>query len=209
MSASAHPRMHAADRRAQLLEVALNLFAEKGFDRTTTKEIAAAAGVTEAIVFRHFPSKQALYEAVLQRDTDSPKFRDWMAQIRGCMDRNDDEGLFRAIAEILLEPYRSDPRMQRVMLFAALEGQQTALEHSRTVSMPIYQLLSEYLLRRQREGALVAIHPGAILSAIAGMAKHFAYTTRLLGFRSDLSDEEAARLFTRILMDGITPRVTQ
>jgi AcrR family transcriptional regulator len=42
------------------------LFARKGFAGTTTKEIAEAAGVSEALVFKHFPSKAALYEEILQ-----------------------------------------------------------------------------------------------------------------------------------------------
>jgi AcrR family transcriptional regulator len=50
-------RMNAGDRRRQLLDAALELFSRKGFGGATTKEIAASAGVTEAIIFRHFPSK--------------------------------------------------------------------------------------------------------------------------------------------------------
>ena len=55
------PRLQASDRRLQLVETALDFFSRKGFSGTTTKEIAAAAGVTEAIIFRHFPTKQDLY----------------------------------------------------------------------------------------------------------------------------------------------------
>ena len=68
---SATPRLPAEDRRRQLLETALGLFSKKGFDGTTTKEIAAAAGVTEAIIFRHFPTKQELYSAVLDYKHES------------------------------------------------------------------------------------------------------------------------------------------
>ena len=58
-------RLDAEGRRAAILEAALPLFARKGFAGTTTKEIAAAAGVSEALIFKHFPSKAALYEAIL------------------------------------------------------------------------------------------------------------------------------------------------
>jgi TetR/AcrR family transcriptional regulator len=201
--------MAATDRRAQLLDTALNFFSQQGFDRTTTKEIAAAAGVTEAIVFRHFPTKHALYQAVLEHQSDCPGFREWMEEARRRMERNDDEGLMRAIAEAVLEQYRSDPRMERLMLFAALEGQEAALNHHRSVTLPIYQLFREYIERRQREGALLAFHPAAILSAIAGMAQRYGVYTRLFGFPPELSDEEAAETFTRILMDGIKPRANQ
>jgi TetR/AcrR family transcriptional regulator len=201
--------MAATDRRAQLLDIALNFFSQKGFDRTTTKEIAAAAGVTEAIVFRHFPSKQALYQAVLDQKSASPSARAWLEEARRRMDANDDEGLMRAIAEAVLEQYRSDPRMERLMLYAALEGQETALNHFRNASMPIYELLREYLLKRQQEGALAAFSPAAILLSISGMAQQYAVYTRLFGFPQEISDDEAVETFTRILMDGIKPRSKQ
>jgi AcrR family transcriptional regulator len=59
-------RMDAADRRSAIVEVATPLFARGGFAGTTTKEIAEAAGVSEALLFRHFPTKAALYEEILQ-----------------------------------------------------------------------------------------------------------------------------------------------
>ena len=62
----ANKRMDAADRRTAIVEVATPLFARRGFAGTTTKEIAEAAGVSEALLFRHFPTKAALYEEILQ-----------------------------------------------------------------------------------------------------------------------------------------------
>src|SRR5258708_27092279 len=59
-------RLDAAARRQAIVEAALPLFARKGFLGTTSKEIAEAAHVSEALVFKHFPSKAALYEAILR-----------------------------------------------------------------------------------------------------------------------------------------------
>ena len=53
--------MPAQDRRSAIVSAALPLFARKGFAETTTKDIAKAAGVSEPILYRHFPSKEALY----------------------------------------------------------------------------------------------------------------------------------------------------
>src|SRR5215471_4139576 len=113
--------MPASDRRTQLLETALNVFSQKGFNGATTKEIAAAAGITEAVIFRHFPTKQALYQAVLESEIGCAGFKEWLTEAQSCMDRNDDEGLFRAIASAIVENYRGDARLERVLLFAALE----------------------------------------------------------------------------------------
>jgi AcrR family transcriptional regulator len=59
-------RMDAAARKRAIVETAMPLFARKGFSRTTTKELAEQAGVSEALLYRHFPTKAALYEAIQQ-----------------------------------------------------------------------------------------------------------------------------------------------
>ncbi|WP_448206741.1 TetR/AcrR family transcriptional regulator [Azospirillum sp. sgz302134] len=63
-------RLGNTERRAAILDAALPLFARKGFTATTTKEIAQAAGVSEALIFKHFPSKAALHEAIFRSCLD-------------------------------------------------------------------------------------------------------------------------------------------
>lgn len=58
-------RRDSAATRAALLEAAAKLFAERGFDRTTVRDIAALAGVNQALLFRYFGSKDALFAAVM------------------------------------------------------------------------------------------------------------------------------------------------
>ncbi len=53
-------RMSGDERRSQILLIAIKLFSQKGFSATTTKEIARLAGVSEAMVFRHFATKSEL-----------------------------------------------------------------------------------------------------------------------------------------------------
>ena len=60
------PRLDAEGRRQAIIDAALPLFARKGFAATTTRELAAAAGVSEALIFKHFPSKAALYAEILR-----------------------------------------------------------------------------------------------------------------------------------------------
>lgn len=56
--------MTAEDRREAIVVAAAPLFAAKGFDAVTTREVAEAAGVSEALLYRHFDNKAALYEAI-------------------------------------------------------------------------------------------------------------------------------------------------
>lgn len=59
-----------AERRAAILAAAAPAFADRGFAGTSMDDVAAAAGVTKLIVYRHFDSKESLYEAVLTRVVD-------------------------------------------------------------------------------------------------------------------------------------------
>ncbi|HXF00254.1 MAG TPA: helix-turn-helix domain-containing protein [Solirubrobacterales bacterium] len=63
-------RLPVAERRALIVEAAGQLFGERGYDGARLDEIAAAAGVTKPIVYRHFDSKRDLYLALLDRHRD-------------------------------------------------------------------------------------------------------------------------------------------
>ncbi|HEY1258653.1 MAG TPA: helix-turn-helix domain-containing protein [Stellaceae bacterium] len=58
-------RLDSDERRKAIVQAAVPLFAKKGFAGTTTKELAEAAGISEALLFRHFPSKKHLYGEIL------------------------------------------------------------------------------------------------------------------------------------------------
>lgn len=60
-------RLPAAERRAQITGAAIEVFAREGYERAGTAAIAAEAGVSEAALYRYFPSKQAILRAVLER----------------------------------------------------------------------------------------------------------------------------------------------
>ena len=62
---TARQRM-AATRREQILETALKLFAERGFDATSTRQIAKEGGIAEGLIFHYFPTKASLLTAILQ-----------------------------------------------------------------------------------------------------------------------------------------------
>ena len=59
------PRLPAVRRRRQLLDVALEVFAERGFHGTSMAEVAKAAGVTKPVLYQHFGSKRELYRQLL------------------------------------------------------------------------------------------------------------------------------------------------
>jgi TetR/AcrR family transcriptional regulator len=203
-SGKAAPRKPAAERRTQLIDVAIGVFARKGFGGATTKEIAVAAGVTEAIIFRHFATKQDLYKAILDSRCTNPEIESWFADTQQFMDRKDDEGLFRHLISKIIASIREDPRFERLMLHAALEGHEIAIMYHNQFALPIGKQLIEYISKRQRAGAIRACDSKAVIFAIAGAAHYYAHQKYLYqSAELPMPDEAATEAFLDILMHGL------
>lgn len=78
-------RLKAAERREQLMDVATKLFAQHGYDATTTAAIAKAAGITEPILYRHFRGKQDMFVAIVQA-VSAATVQHWRGLIEGIDD---------------------------------------------------------------------------------------------------------------------------
>jgi len=78
-------RLPAQQRRSQLLDHAGVLFAKVGYARTTTAELAKAAGVTEPIIYRHFDSKRDLFIALIDRSSERT-ISTWEKHLSGAKD---------------------------------------------------------------------------------------------------------------------------
>ena len=78
-------RLPAAQRKAQLLDVAADLFSRAGYARATTAELAKAAGVTEPIIYRHFASKRDLFVDLIER-TAARTLEVWEKHLSGAKD---------------------------------------------------------------------------------------------------------------------------
>lgn len=59
-------RLPATERKEQILDVALRVFAERGFHEASMNDVAVAAGVTKPVVYQHFESKRALFLAIIE-----------------------------------------------------------------------------------------------------------------------------------------------
>ncbi|MEN6449493.1 MAG: TetR/AcrR family transcriptional regulator [Thermoguttaceae bacterium] len=77
---SSRRRMTGENRRAAIVDAARRVFIERGFNGTTTKQLAQAAGVSEALLFKHFPSKEALYHAIqlASFEGEGERIREWL-----------------------------------------------------------------------------------------------------------------------------------
>lgn len=200
-------RMRGDERREQLIRVAIALFARKGFNGTTTKEIAAAAGVTEALIFRHFPNKDALYEAILRFKVEEAAAAEWLDTMRSFTERRDDRGLIRFVVSSVLHFHRKNPEFQRLMLYSGLEGHNLALGLREQLIRPIHDFLEAYVRTRQEEGAFADIEPSMAVFAIVAVPLHHAMVTNLSTCPIvQLTDEQVIEHFTVMAFDGLRRR---
>jgi AcrR family transcriptional regulator len=165
----AGPRMTAQDRRQQIIDVALKLFSEKGFRGTTTKEIALAAGINEAIIFRHFATKSDLYAAIIDQKASSSYFQAVHKSFKEAEETGDDRKLFQAVAFNLLEFHENDNTAMRVLLYSALERHELAESIYRNHISKVHGQLADHVKTRMNEGVFRRVDPMIAVRGFIGM----------------------------------------
>src|SRR3954465_5409978 len=101
-------RMKSKERRDCIVRSAIHLFAEKGFRGTTTRELAAAVGVTEPVLYEHFRTKSDLYSAIIEK---KPKggLATWQTLRDHYAEEQNDLGFFNSFGQAVIEWYTKDP----------------------------------------------------------------------------------------------------
>lgn len=201
-----HTRMAGDERREQLCKIAMRLFSERGFRGTTTKEIANAAGVSEAVIFKHFSNKDELYASILDNKACDHGFENPFAEITDKIEQKDDFGVFYGMALKALDKHKNDSDFLRLMLHSALEGHELAQAFFENFITLIYDFLGGYIRQRQEDGAFREVEPRIVVRAFIGMFVHHSLNNILWDKDQKLlkiSNEEAAREFAQILLDGI------
>lgn len=201
-------RMTAEDRRQQIIEVAIRLFSQKGFRGTTTKEIALAAGVNEAIIFRHFATKRDLYSAIIDQKACATEMVAQQADVVKAIEQRNDRKLFETIAFHILEVHEHDGTFMRLMFYSALEGHELADMFFRNQVAERYREIANYIKERIHEGAFRKVDPNIAVRAFFGMVIHHAQTKRFFNQslgdqKSTISNRLAAERFTDLFLTGI------
>ena len=199
-------RMSGEDRRRQLIQVAIRLFSQKGFRGTTTKEIAQAAKINEAMIFRHFATKEDLYSAILDYKACTAGPVDPRQLVAEAVKRKDDRAVFEGLAYAALQHHERDTDFHRLLLYSALEGHQLADMFWERNIREFYEFLGKYIQERQGDGAFRDIEPRIVVRAFIGMIIHHSLNNSLWDKQRrllDVTNECAAREFTNILLRGI------
>ncbi|MDX2033375.1 MAG: TetR family transcriptional regulator [Blastocatellia bacterium] len=200
-------RMAAEDRRQQILDVAVRLFSKRGFRGTTTKEIALAAGVNEAIIYRHFATKSELYTAIIDQKASSSELKRFEETLVAAMERREDRKVFESFAQFMLDFHARDETAMRILLYSALEGHELADMIFRNHISKSYRILSDYLRKRISEGNFRKVDTMAAVRGYVGMVMHHAMINRF--FQTDgkemlnISNRQAAERFADLFLGSL------
>jgi AcrR family transcriptional regulator len=181
----------------------MHLFSRSGFSGTTTREIAMAAGVNEAIIFRFFPRKEDLYAAILERKSGATCTDAWVDELRRCAERGDDEAVIRSLVHHLIEHHRGDPEFLRLMLHSALEDHSFARHFRERHFAPLHLFLLEYVATRQRDGRFRAGDPHAIVRAMLGVPIHHSLVETLVPDTLVSFGGDATDVYTSFILAGL------
>ena len=192
-------RISGVERKASIIAAAASLFAAKGFTGTKTKAIAELAGVSEALLFKHFPSKNDLYAAILAKESPIPGI---LPELKALADDQDDERVFAYIAKTIVRK-APDIQLMRLLFFSALEEHELADMFFHNHVRVFYDFLSGYIARRIRDGAFRSIDPLLAARAFMGMLIYHRLLSQLFHIPVPNNPQEIEATFVSVFLDGL------
>lgn len=200
--------MTSQERREAIVDAAVKLFSRKGFRGTTTRELAAAVGVSEPVLYQHFQTKRDLYAAIIQQKAQASEER-IKEKLGRYFEEADDEAFFSGLAEMIIAWYDEDPAYIRILLFSALEGHElTDLFHECQCDS-FLDRVTEYIQLRMDSGAFRDVNPAAVAGSFAGMVAHYSQcrviTPKVV---AEYPKHAAIPVFVQLLLNGLRKEVS-
>jgi len=193
-------RLRGEERREKILDAARRVFLESGFAGARTRRIAEEAGITEALLYRYFPSKWEIFRAAVHEPLE--RFVDELLATTRDIDpgEGDRRERLRQVNEMLLQFMADSAPFLAVVLLSELSEARRfyQAELHPTLSRPIYEVVSKITGWRQRDGTL-------IFAAMFGVHIGLALDALLQG--RDIDAARIAAQLTRLFSDGMPEAV--
>jgi AcrR family transcriptional regulator len=183
-------------------------FAEQGFRGTTVRGLAARVGLSEAALYRYYPSKEALYAAIIEHKMAAV---DIVAVLGPAASRRDDRELFLGLAREVFSRVESDPTFLRILYFSALEGHRLADPFFESRVKRLREFVSDYIARRIEDGDFVPVDPVIASRAFLGMVFDHLNVRLVLGQADAYPQPRDAvtETFVSIFLRGMRTRPTE
>jgi len=198
------PRLPGKERRRQVIEAAAALFSRKGFGGTTTRQVAAAAGISEPTIFKHFATKEDLYAAIIEAKAQTEAI---LETAEPAARRGDDAAVLRALAQEMIGRTQADPTLMRLLLFSALEGHALSDMFFRSRVKRVDEFLSRYIADRVAAGAFRPVEPLQAAWNFIGMIAYHLLYREVFGQKPPphLTTERAIDQMVDLFLKGVRP----
>ncbi|WP_136055802.1 TetR/AcrR family transcriptional regulator [Microbacterium sp. K24] len=186
---SAYHRQVAATNRTAILDAATGLFLEIGYDRSSLAQVAARAGVSKATLFKQFPTKAELFEAMVLAagDTARPEHLDPPAgDLRAGL-----VSLGMAYAELLTRPRMTD--LIRAVITESARFPELREQTFDFGTLPVLHALRKFLEAADRDGEARVDDFDVAAAQFLGMIATVVFWPRLVHGGWSLTDEETRR----------------
>lgn len=191
----------------KILDAALTVFASFGFRGSRIDQIAEAAGMSKPNLLYYFPTKQALYTAVLTRTLDM-----WLEPLRAIDEAQDPRAALTDYIKLKLAYSRSHPDASRLFAIEVMQGAPMLAPTLATDLAALVEAKVEILSRWIDEGRLASIDPRHLLFHIWATTQHyadFAAQIRTLtgkGLDDEATFQSVTHSVLTTLLDGVMPR---
>jgi len=189
-----------AARRTQILDAATKVFAEKGFERATIKDVAKTAGIADGTIYNYFKSKSDLLLGILNRLNESEQRRDDLAQISQGSVREQTRAYIKHRFEVL---QTQGFEVMRVMLSEVLVNPAVGRSYFEQLVQPTFDLAEPFIKQQVEQGMFREMDSALILRFISGSFLGLTLL-RLMGDPKLIEQwDNLPDLLTDILLDGL------
>jgi len=202
-SGKAKARLSGSERRAAIVQAAIRRFAMHGFRGTTTRELAAAAGVSEPVLYQHFATKRDLYTAIVDQLIEQAHRR-FDERAKQLEPEATDREFLQWLGESILAYHSEDPDRVRLLVFSALEGHELADLWFEKATLDFIRWVEKHLEKRMAAGAIRQESPELLARAFIFMVSHFGFMQLLFPRRcSPPPDATTVEKLVDIFLNGI------
>ncbi len=192
------------DRREQLIDAAMRVFAQKGFARATNKDIAHEAGITPGLIYHYFENKEALLKSVMEERSPLKVFRSLPSHVMALPP----EAFLRWLVKQVLSVVEGEQFVQLIRVFVPEVIHNPGMA---PMALPMFQqvlsFLEDYWRAKMASGELrqtdPALPPQVLLSSIMG----FVLRRQIVNDLSALqyTHEQIANAIIDTMLKGLLP----
>lgn len=187
--------MGKAEKRKEICDVAAKLFVERGFEKTTTRDIASAAGVNTSAIYYYFEDKESiLYELLIDIMNNS------LRQMRDIEKRDMSlQEKINAVIKLHTHVYGIDPNTMELIVYNQKSLNQEHWEELRDKQKEYSKIVVKILDEMQKKGKIVNLSTTACTFALFGMVQ-WAY--RWYDPKGEIEPDKLCEIYTHIFTKG-------